>query len=344
MQDHHKPLVIMLCGVNGNGKTTTAGKLAMQFKNQGMSVMLGACDTFRAAAVEQLQAWGDKIACEVVTGDQNSDPASVGYKALLKAKEQQIDILILDTAGRLHNKSDLMNELQKCVRVIKKIDQDTPHEIIMVLDSTTGQNAYNQISTFKEIVPITGLIFTKLDSSAKGGIIVGAAKCATTALLSFIAAHPNVVGDGYKEIYYFSSDRNYRKGTEWYREQMPYSNENQINAYYSNENEIYKLKNHSEAIIIINNLPVNNIYTFQLSIHDGKQWSINSKPSSPVSLEIGMKIKEKIEDEIGKISWEQTGKFKNHYISKYTMRIWSDSDEKSQDFIIHENISQNIRN
>ncbi len=176
MQDHHKPLVIMLCGVNGNGKTTTAGKLAMQFKNQGMSVMLGACDTFRAAAVEQLQAWGDKVGCEVVTGDQNSDPASVGYRALLKAKEQQIDVLILDTAGRLHNKSDLMNELQKCVRVIKKIDQDTPHEIIMVLDSTTGQNAYNQISTFKEIVPITGLIFTKLDSSAKGGVIVGAAK------------------------------------------------------------------------------------------------------------------------------------------------------------------------
>ncbi len=176
MQKHDKPFVIMLCGVNGNGKTTTAGKLAMQFKNQGMSVMLGACDTFRAAAVEQIQAWGDKIGCEVITGDHNSDPASVGYKALLQAKEDQIDVLIIDTAGRLHNKSDLMNELHKCVKVIKKIDQDTPHEIIMVLDSTTGQNAYNQISTFKDIIPITGLIFTKLDSSAKGGIIVGAAK------------------------------------------------------------------------------------------------------------------------------------------------------------------------
>lgn len=123
-----------------------------------------------------------------------------------------------------------------------------------------------------------------------------------------------------------------------------YSNENQINAYYSNENEIYKLKNHSEAILIINNLPVNNIYTFQLSIYDGKQWSINSKPSSPVSLEIGMKIKETIIDEIGKISWEQIGKFKNYYISKYTIRIWSNDDEKSQDFIIHENISQSIKN
>jgi fused signal recognition particle receptor len=176
LKQHDKPFVIMLCGVNGNGKTTTAGKLAMQFKNQGMSVMLGACDTFRAAAVEQIQAWGDKIGCEVITGDHNSDPASVGYKALSQAKEQKVDVLILDTAGRLHNKSDLMSELQKCVRVIKKIDPDTPHEIVMVLDSTTGQNAYNQISTFKDIVPISGLIFTKLDSSAKGGIIVGAAK------------------------------------------------------------------------------------------------------------------------------------------------------------------------
>ena len=171
-----KPAVIMLCGVNGNGKTTSAGKLAMQLKIQGMSVMLGACDTFRAAAVEQLQQWGERVDCQVIVGDQDSDPASVGYRAFLAAKENDIDVLILDTAGRLHNKTDLMNELQKCVRVLKKIDQDAPHEIIMVVDSTTGQNAYNQIATFKNVVSITGLIFSKLDSSAKGGIIVGSAK------------------------------------------------------------------------------------------------------------------------------------------------------------------------
>lgn len=172
----HRPTVIMLCGVNGNGKTTTAGKLAMQFKNQGLSVMLGACDTFRAAAVEQLQEWGKKAHCEVITGQQNADPASVGYIALQKAIETGTDVLILDTAGRLHNKADLMNELQKSIRVLRKLDDKAPHEIIMVVDSTTGQNAYNQIATFKEMVNISGLIFTKLDSTAKGGIIIGAAK------------------------------------------------------------------------------------------------------------------------------------------------------------------------
>jgi fused signal recognition particle receptor len=171
-----KPVVLMLCGVNGNGKTTTAGKLAMQFKNKNLKVMLGACDTFRAAAVEQLQEWGKRVGCSVITGDQNADPASVGYRAFVEAKEQDVDILILDTAGRLHNKTNLMDELQKCVRVLQKIDSAAPHEIIMVVDSTTGQNAYNQISTFKQIVAITGLIFTKLDSTAKGGVVVGATK------------------------------------------------------------------------------------------------------------------------------------------------------------------------
>lgn len=168
--------VIMLCGVNGNGKTTTAGKLAMQFKDCGMSVMLGACDTFRAAAVEQLQEWGHRASCEVITGSANSDPASVGYRALEAAQKSNIDVLILDTAGRLHNKTNLMHELQKCVNVLQKLDQSAPHEILMVVDSTTGQNAYNQISTFKEIIPISGLIFTKLDSSAKGGVVIGSVK------------------------------------------------------------------------------------------------------------------------------------------------------------------------
>lgn len=170
------PTVLMLCGVNGNGKTTTAGKLAMQFKNQGLSVMLGACDTFRAAAVEQLQEWGARAGCKVVVGNENSDPASVGFKAFQEAIDEKIDVLILDTAGRLHNKVGLMDELQKCVRVLKKLNESAPHEIIMVVDSTTGQNAYNQITTFNSIINISGLIFTKLDSSAKGGVVVGAAK------------------------------------------------------------------------------------------------------------------------------------------------------------------------
>ncbi len=174
--NNQKPYVIILCGVNGNGKTTTAGKLAMQFKNQGLSVILGACDTFRAAAVEQIQAWGKTVDCRVITGNENSDPASIGFRAFQEAIDQKADVLILDTAGRLHNKTDLMNELQKCVKVLKKLDESAPHEIIMVVDSTTGQNAYNQISTFNSIIPISGLIFTKLDSSAKGGVIVGSAK------------------------------------------------------------------------------------------------------------------------------------------------------------------------
>jgi fused signal recognition particle receptor len=176
LDNSKKPTVIMLCGVNGNGKTTTAGKLAMQFRNNGLSVMLGACDTFRAAAVEQLQEWGEKVQCKVVVGNENSDPASVGFRAFQEAIDLGIDVLILDTAGRLHNKTDLMNELQKCVRVLKKLDESAPHEIIMIVDSTTGQNAYSQIATFNSMVNITGLIFTKLDSSAKGGIVVGAAR------------------------------------------------------------------------------------------------------------------------------------------------------------------------
>ncbi len=171
-----KPAVIMLCGVNGNGKTTTAGKIGMQLKEQGLKVMLGACDTFRAAAVEQLQEWGKRINAPVVAGAINSDPASIAYQSLQQARENDADVLIIDTAGRLHNKTNLMDELQKCVRVLKKLDESAPHEVIMIVDSTTGQNAYTQISTFDSIIPITGLIFTKLDSTAKGGIIVGVAQ------------------------------------------------------------------------------------------------------------------------------------------------------------------------
>ncbi len=172
----NKPVVILLCGVNGNGKTTTAGKLGTQLQQSGLNVILGACDTFRAAAVEQLEIWGSRINIPVIVGHPNSDPASVAYQALQQAKNDNVDVLILDTAGRLHNKTNLMDELQKCVRVLKKLDTNAPHEIIMVVDSTTGQNAYSQISTFNNIVPITGLIFTKLDSTAKGGVIVGVAQ------------------------------------------------------------------------------------------------------------------------------------------------------------------------
>ena len=176
IKSKQKPQVIMLCGVNGNGKTTTAGKLAMQFRSQGLKVILGACDTFRVAAIEQLQEWGERSGCEVIVGEPNSDPASVCFRAFKQAIDLKADLLILDTAGRLHNKVDLMNELQKCVKVLQKLDQSAPHEIIMVVDSTTGQNAYNQITTFNSIINISGLIFTKLDSTAKGGIVIGAAK------------------------------------------------------------------------------------------------------------------------------------------------------------------------
>lgn len=170
------PTIILVVGVNGNGKTTTIGKLAHQFKAQGKKVMLAAADTFRAAAVEQLQEWGRRAQITVVTGEVESDPASVAYRACAAAKEQGMDILLIDTAGRLHNKSNLMQELQKMVSVIKKIDASAPHHVIQILDATTGQNAVSQLQTFKAMVGVTGLIITKLDGTAKGGIIVSLAK------------------------------------------------------------------------------------------------------------------------------------------------------------------------
>jgi len=168
--------VIMLVGVNGNGKTTTAGKLAAQYKAQGLKVMLCAADTFRAAAVEQLQVWGERSGLPVVTGAFQSDPASVAFKALERAKAEGIDVLLIDTAGRLQNKSNLMAELQKIASVLKKIDVAAPHHVIQVLDATTGQNALSQVQAFKEMVAVTGLIVTKLDGTAKGGIVVALTK------------------------------------------------------------------------------------------------------------------------------------------------------------------------
>lgn len=172
----HKPTVIMMVGVNGNGKTTTVGKLAHQFKAEGHKVMLAAVDTFRAAAVEQLQVWGARSNIPVITGAPESDPASVAFRALEEAKKENADILLIDTAGRLQNKANLMGELQKISKVIKKLDPEAPHHTILVLDATTGQNALSQVQAFKEIVNITGIIVTKLDGTAKGGIVVALAK------------------------------------------------------------------------------------------------------------------------------------------------------------------------
>lgn len=172
----HGPHVVVMCGVNGNGKTTTIGKLAHQAKEAGHSVMLAACDTFRAAAVEQLAVWSERVGCLLVSGEPEADPASVAYRALEKAKADGVDVLFIDTAGRLQNKSNLMEELAKILRVMQKIDPSAPHEISLVLDATTGQNALQQAQIFKEIVNINSLIVTKLDGSAKGGVVVALAE------------------------------------------------------------------------------------------------------------------------------------------------------------------------
>jgi fused signal recognition particle receptor len=170
-----RPHIALLCGINGNGKTTTAGKLAAHYKDQGKEVMLVACDTFRAAAVEQLEEWAKRVNCSIITAEHGADPASVAYKAVIAAKEQNIDLVLIDTAGRLHNKTNLMQEFDKIVRVIKKADYQAPHDVIMVIDATTGQNAIGQVETFSKLTDITGIIVTKLDGSAKGGILVSIA-------------------------------------------------------------------------------------------------------------------------------------------------------------------------
>ena len=166
-----KPYVILMVGVNGVGKTTTIGKLARQFQSQGKSVMLAAGDTFRAAAVEQLQVWGERNGIPVVAQSTGSDSASVIFDAMQSAAARQIDILIADTAGRLQNKNNLMDELKKIVRVMKKYDESAPHEIMLTLDAGTGQNAISQAKLFHEAVGLTGISLTKLDGTAKGGVI-----------------------------------------------------------------------------------------------------------------------------------------------------------------------------
>jgi fused signal recognition particle receptor len=171
-----KPHVILVVGVNGSGKTTTIGKLARQFREEGRKVMLAAGDTFRAAAIDQLRIWADRLDCPLVASKPGADSAGLAYDALQTARTEGSDVLLIDTAGRLHNKADLMAELAKIQRVLRKIDDSAPHDVVLVLDATTGQNALTQVGTFKELVEVTGLIVTKLDGSAKGGILVALAE------------------------------------------------------------------------------------------------------------------------------------------------------------------------
>ena len=170
------PHVVLLVGVNGSGKTTTAGKLAQHWRQQGMSVMLAAGDTFRAAAIEQLQIWGERTGTEVIAGSQGGDAAALAYQALESARAKDTDVLIIDTAGRLQNRTELMDELAKVVRVIRKLDETAPHDSVIVLDGTVGQNALSQVSAFREVADITGMIVTKLDGSAKGGVVIALAE------------------------------------------------------------------------------------------------------------------------------------------------------------------------
>ena len=172
----HKPHVVLVVGVNGTGKTTTIGKLAQTYQEQGKRAVMAAGDTFRAAAVEQLQIWGERTGTPVVSGGQNADSAGLAFDALTKAKADGADVLLIDTAGRLHNKAALMDELAKIIRVLRKQDPTAPHSVLLVLDATTGQNAVQQVKVFKEMVAVTGLVVTKLDGSARGGIVVALAE------------------------------------------------------------------------------------------------------------------------------------------------------------------------
>lgn len=175
IDDGHAPHVILVVGVNGTGKTTTIGKIAWQLTQAGKTVVLGAADTFRAAAIEQLEVWGERANATVVRRDVGTDPAAVAYEAMQRARDDGADVVIIDTAGRLQNKANLMDELAKVVRVIGKQDETAPHDTLLVLDATTGQNALNQIEVFREVCNVSGLAMTKLDGTARGGMLVAAA-------------------------------------------------------------------------------------------------------------------------------------------------------------------------
>ncbi len=173
LPDIDYPYVIMIVGVNGVGKTTTIGKLAYQFKKSGKKVYIGAVDTFRAAAIDQLEIWAERVDVPIIKQSMGSDPASVAYDALMSAKKNNADVIIIDTAGRLHNKINLMNELSKIKRVMKKVIPDAPHEILLILDGSTGQNAFEQAKQFTKATEVNALALTKLDGTAKGGVVIG---------------------------------------------------------------------------------------------------------------------------------------------------------------------------
>ena len=194
-----KPHVLFLAGVNGSGKTTTAGKIAEQFRLLNKSVILAAADTFRAAAVDQLKTWGKRVGAEVVSGIDGGDSAAVAYKAFQLAKDKQIDVVIIDTAGRLQNKKDLMEELSKTCRVLSKLDKNAPHQKVVVLDGTVGQNAHSQLKNFDEAIGLTGMIITKLDGSAKGGVVVSLAEKFK------IPIHAVGVGEGLDDLQQFEA-------------------------------------------------------------------------------------------------------------------------------------------
>ncbi|MFD1627763.1 signal recognition particle-docking protein FtsY [Azospirillum griseum] len=195
-----KPHVILLVGVNGTGKTTTIGKLARQFRAEGKSVMLAAGDTFRAAAVSQLKIWGERTGCEVIARDTGADAAGLAFDAVERARAQGVDVLLIDTAGRLQNKAGLMDELRKIVRVIKKVDESAPHTTLLTLDATTGQNAHSQVEIFRDMVNVNGLILTKLDGSARGGVLVALAEKFK------LPVHAIGVGEGVYDLRPFDAD------------------------------------------------------------------------------------------------------------------------------------------
>jgi len=172
IEGNHRPHVVLVVGVNGTGKTTTIGKIAHRLRQEGKTVMLAAGDTFRAAAIDQLKIWGERTGAEVVARSVGADSAGLAFDALTRAREQKCDVLLIDTAGRLQNKQVLMDELEKVLRVIRKVDPSAPHQVLLVLDATTGQNALNQVEVFKDRAGVTGLVMTKLDGTARGGILV----------------------------------------------------------------------------------------------------------------------------------------------------------------------------
>ncbi len=176
VDDAKKPFIILVVGVNGSGKTTTIAKLAARWTGEGKTVVLAAGDTFRAAAVEQLKVWGERLGAEVVSGAEGADAAGLAFDAIRRAKEQGADILLMDTAGRLQNRAELMAELEKIVRVIKKAEAEAPHAVLLVLDATVGQNALQQVDVFERVAGVTGLVMTKLDGTARGGILVAIAE------------------------------------------------------------------------------------------------------------------------------------------------------------------------